>query len=168
MGEPSGECSSIAGGFGDGRLLSKAIKRYVEAVNFVHKVYEGVCWLNHSHIAFTPQDFTHVSPHDNEPIVVQVRVNNYKTKKVFLDQGSSTDIIYDDAFEQLGLKESNLKPYLGTLVGFTGDRVKVRGYVEIPTAFGEGEFVKKFQVKYLVIACRANYHALIGRDTVTP
>ncbi|XP_057444597.1 uncharacterized protein LOC130736831 [Lotus japonicus] len=45
------------------------------------------------------------------------------TKKVFLDQGSSADIIYGDAFDRLGLKESDLKPYKGTLVGFIGDCV---------------------------------------------
>ncbi|XP_057443894.1 uncharacterized protein LOC130736058 [Lotus japonicus] len=166
LGEPSGECASITGGFGGEELSSKARKTYVAAVHSVHKTYEGACWLNHSPITFTQQDFAHVIPHDNDRIVVTIRVNNYKTKKVFLDQGSSADIIYGDAFNRLGLKESNLKPYPGTLVGFTGDRVNVRGYVEIPTVFGEGEFVKKFQVKYLVLACRANYNALLGRDTL--
>ncbi|XP_057443878.1 uncharacterized protein LOC130736035 [Lotus japonicus] len=53
-----------------------------------------------------------------------------------------------------------------TKASFTGDRVIVRGYVEIPTVFGEGEFVKKFQVKYLVLTCRANYNALLGCDTL--
>ncbi|XP_057418697.1 uncharacterized protein LOC130712897 [Lotus japonicus] len=166
LGDPVGECASIAGGFRGGVISSKARKRYVDAVNSVHEAYEGECWLNHSPITFTPQDFAHVIPHDNDPIVVTIIVNNYKTRKVFLDQGSSADIIYGDAFDRLGLKESDLKPYKGTLVGFTGDRVNVRGYVEIPTTFGEGEFVKKFQVKYLVLACRANYNALLGRDTL--
>ncbi|XP_057432163.1 uncharacterized protein LOC130724914 [Lotus japonicus] len=166
LGDPVGECSSIAGGFGGGAISSKARKRYVAAVHSVQESNEGECWVNHSPIIFTPQDFAHVIPHDNDPIVVTIRVNNYVTKKVFLDQGSSADIIYGDAFDRLGLKESDLKPYRGTLVGFTGDRVSVRGYVEIPTAFGEGEFVKKFQVKYLVLACRANYNVLLGRDTL--
>ncbi|XP_057417975.1 uncharacterized protein LOC130712123 [Lotus japonicus] len=111
-------------------------------------------------------DFDHVIPHDNDPIVVTLRINNYVTKKVFLDQGSYADIIYGDAFERLGLKESNLKPYTGCLVGFTGNRAKVRGYVELDTAFGEGEYVKKFQVKYLVLPCKATYNVLLGRDTL--
>ncbi|XP_057450898.1 uncharacterized protein LOC130742814 [Lotus japonicus] len=166
LGDPVGECSSIAGGFGGGAISSKARKRYVAAVHSVHEASESECWVNHSPIIFTPQDFAHVIPHDNDPIVVTIRVNNYVTKKVFLDQGYSANIIYGDAFDRLGLKESDLRPYKGTLVGFTGDRVTVRGYVEIPTAFGEGEFVKKFQVKYLVLACRANYNVLLGRDTL--
>ncbi|XP_057452091.1 uncharacterized protein LOC130743890 [Lotus japonicus] len=166
LGAPAGSCSSIAGGFGCGRLSCRGRKRYVEAGNSVHKAYEGECWLNHTPITFSPRDFDHVIPHDNDPIVVTLRVNNYVTKKVFLDQGSSADIIYGDAFERLGLKESDLKPYTGCLVGFTGDRAKVRGYVELATAFGEGEFVKKFQVKYLVIPCKATYNVLLGRDTL--
>ncbi|XP_057443927.1 uncharacterized protein LOC130736096 [Lotus japonicus] len=144
FGVPAGSCSSIAGGFGGGRLSSIGRKGYVEAVNSMHKAYEGECWLNHTPITFTPQDFDHVTPHDNDHIVVTLPGNNYVTKKVFLDQGSSVDIIYGDAFERLGLKESDLKPYTGCLVGFMGDREKVHGYVELATAFGEGEFVKKY------------------------
>ncbi|XP_057452760.1 uncharacterized protein LOC130744605 [Lotus japonicus] len=166
LGAPAGSCLSIAGGFSGGRISSKGRKRYVEAVNSVHHAYEGECWLNHTPITFSPKDFDHVIPHDNDPIVVTLRVNNYVTKKVFLDQGSSADIIYGDAFERLGLKESDLKPYTGCLVGFTGDRAKVRGYVELDTAFGEGEYVKKFQVKYLVLPCKATYNVLLGRDTL--
>ncbi|XP_057443215.1 uncharacterized protein LOC130735133 [Lotus japonicus] len=166
LGAPAGSCSSIAGGFGGGRLSSKGRKRYVEAVNSVHHAYEGECWLNHTPITFSPKDFDHVISHDNDPIVVTLRVNNYVTKKVFLDQGSSADIIYGDAFERLGLKESDLKPYTGCLVGFTGDWAKVRGYVELDTAFGEGEYVKKFQVKYLVLPCKATYNVLLGRNTL--
>ncbi|XP_057415086.1 uncharacterized protein LOC130709960 [Lotus japonicus] len=166
LGVPAGSCSSIAGRFGGGRVSSKGRKRYVEAVNSVHHAYEGECWLNHTPITFSPKDFDHVIPHDNDPIVVTLRVNNYVTKKVFLDQGSSRYIIYGDAFERLGLKESDLKPYTGCLVGFTGDRAKVRGYVELDTAFGEGEYVKKFQVKYLILPCKATYNVLLGRDTL--
>ncbi|XP_057418260.1 uncharacterized protein LOC130712443 [Lotus japonicus] len=166
LGVPAGSCLSIAGGFGGGSISSKGRKRYVEAVNSVHHAYEGECWLNHTPITFSPKDYDHVIPHDNDPIVVTLRVNNYVTKKVFLDQGSSADIIYGDAFERLGLKESDLKPYTGCLVGFTGDRAKVRGYVELDTAFGEGEYVKKFQVKYLVLPCKATYNVLLGRDTL--
>ncbi|XP_057417380.1 uncharacterized protein LOC130711680 [Lotus japonicus] len=166
LGVPAGSCLSIAGGFGGGRISSKGRKRFVEAVNSVHHAYEGECWLNHTPITFSPKDFDHVIPHDNDPIVVTLRVNNYVTKKVFLDQGSSADIIYGDAFERLGLKESDLKPYMGCLVGFTGDRAKVRGYVELDTAFGEGEYVKEFQVKYLVLPCKATYNVLLGRDTL--
>ncbi|XP_057452448.1 uncharacterized protein LOC130744276 [Lotus japonicus] len=166
LGAPAGSCSSIAGGFGGGRLSCRGRKRYVEAINSVHKAYEGECWLNHTPITFSPKDFDHVTPHDNDPIVVTLRVNNYVTKKVFLDQRSSANIIYGDAFERLGLKESDLKPYIGCLVGFTGDQAKVRGYVELATAFGEGGFVKKFQVKYLVLPCRAKYNVLLGRDTL--
>ncbi|XP_057432487.1 uncharacterized protein LOC130725257 [Lotus japonicus] len=107
LGILAGSCSSIAEGFGGGRLSSKGRKRYVEAVNSVHKAYEGECWLNHTTITFTPRDFDHVTPHDNDLVVVTLRVNNYVTKKVFLDQGSFADI------------------YMVCLVGFMGDRAKV-------------------------------------------
>lgn len=62
--------------------------------------------------------------------------------------------------------DSDLRPCVGCLVGFMGEHVKVHGYVEITSSFGDGEFVRKMQVEYLVIACKATYNVLIGRDTL--
>lgn len=100
------------------------------------------CGVNNSNIIFTTKDFEHVNPHKDDPIMVTIRVDNYVTTKVFLDQGISADIIYTDAFDRLRLKESDLKSYMGCLVGFTSERVYVRRYVEIATRFGEGEVGK--------------------------
>ncbi|XP_057432272.1 uncharacterized protein LOC130725025 [Lotus japonicus] len=68
-------------------------------------------------------DFDGVKPHKDDPVVVQLRVNNFNVRRVLLDQGSSDDIIYGDAFDKLGLSDSDLTPYAGTLVGFAGEQV---------------------------------------------
>lgn len=73
-------------------MFSKARKQYAAAVNYVHA---GNFWVNHSPIDFTPKDFKRVTPHEDDPIVVTIRVNNYVTKKVFLDQGSSAVIFME-------------------------------------------------------------------------
>ena len=46
---------------------------------------------------------------------------NTKVKRVFVDQGSSTDIIFRDAFNKLGLKSFDLQTYKEELLGFFGE-----------------------------------------------
>ncbi|XP_057444763.1 uncharacterized protein LOC130737008 [Lotus japonicus] len=106
------------------------------------------------------------APHEDDPIVVMLKVADYEIERVLLDQGSSADLIYGDAFEKLGLTETDLLPYDGALVGFSGEKVFVRGYVELNTVFGEGKNEKAFSIKFLVVQCTSPYNVLIGRPSL--
>ncbi|XP_057448404.1 uncharacterized protein LOC130739946 [Lotus japonicus] len=86
--------------------------------------------------------------------------------RVLLDQGSSADIIYGDAFGQLGLTDKDLMPYTGNLVGFLGKQVRVRSYVELDTVFGVGEDAEVLRIRYLVLRVVAVYNVIIGRNTL--
>ncbi|WOL05255.1 hypothetical protein Cni_G13982 [Canna indica] len=51
---------------------------------------------------------------------------NFIIKKVLVDQGSSTDILFYSTFEKIQLTEASFTPCKGDLVGFSGERVDVR------------------------------------------
>src|ERR1044072_3062192 len=78
----------------------------------------------------------------------------------------AAEIIYGGAFEKLGFKTKDLKPYNGTLVGVTNEATEVRGFVEAETIFGRGKSIRKTMVRYLLLACSATYNVLIGRHTI--
>lgn len=107
-----------------------------------------------------------MAPHEDDLIVVLLMIVGYDTKRVLLDQGSSTDVIYGDAFKKLKLDPAKLKPYNGSLVGFAGEKVMVRGWLELETIFGMGENIKRVQVKYLAISFISSYNVIIGRRTM--
>ncbi|XP_057432295.1 uncharacterized protein LOC130725052 [Lotus japonicus] len=121
---------------------------------------------NQPDITFTVRDFEGVQPHEDDPIVVMLTIAEHEIERVLLDQGSSADLIYGDAFEKLGLTESDLQPYDESLVGFSGEKVFVRGYVELSTIFGEGKNVETFVIKFLVVKCTSPYNVLIGRPSL--
>ena len=48
-----------------------------------------------------------IQPHD-DALVVTLRIGGYNVKRVMIDQGSATDIMYPDLYKGLGLKSENL------------------------------------------------------------
>lgn len=163
--ETNGRIHSIFGGFKGGGLTSSSWKRYIHSINSVYAKDCGECG-NHPDITFTVRDFEGIQPHEDDPIVVILRITYYEIERVLLDQGSSADLIYGDAFEKLGITEADFLPYDGALVGFSGERFYVRGYVELNTVFGEGNSVESFAIKFLVVKCTSPYNVLIGRPSL--
>lgn len=51
-------------------------------------------------------------------------------------------------------------------MGFTGEQVCVRGYLELDTIFGEKENVRVLRVRYLVLQVVASNNVIIGRNTL--
>lgn len=53
-------------------------------------------------------------------MVVTVELTNFSIYQNLVDQGSSTDVIYKRAFDQLKLPTLVIKPYTSSLVRFSG------------------------------------------------
>lgn len=153
--------NTISGGFARGGESNTSRKRYVRQVMFID--HRAINSEREQGITFTLDDYEGVVPHDNDPMVVTLQILNWDAKRVLIDPGSSTDILYYDAFEKLGLAPEQLQPSKGTLAGFTGEQVHVRGYVTLKTTFGSGENAKTIKVKYLVINAPNSYNIIIER-----
>ena len=69
-------------------------------------------------------------PHDNA-LVVNIRVGEYNMHRVPVDNGSSADILYYPAFQQMGIDRARLIPTNAPLVGFRGIRVFPLGAVTL-------------------------------------
>ncbi|XP_028099704.1 uncharacterized protein LOC114299212 [Camellia sinensis] len=54
----------------------------------------------------------------NDALVVNLRVKDFDIKRILIDQGSSVEVMYYDAFKQLKLRDIDLAPTTSPLVGF--------------------------------------------------
>lgn len=106
-----------------------------------------------------------VPDHDDLLVVSGIMVN-FEVKRIFVDQGSSTDIIFGDLFEKLGFKRKELIPHHGYLMGFKGERIIPRGYVELRLTIGSPPLSKTVKVKCLVVDCPSAYNVIIGQPTL--
>jgi len=94
-------------------------------------------WINNLAIGFIGEDARRLHhPHDHV-LVVSIRVGDYNTHRVLVDNGSFTDILYYPVFQQLRIERERLVPTNASLVGFGGMRVYLLGAVTFPVMVGD-------------------------------
>ena len=77
-------------------------------------------------ITFSNSDLEGVILGHDDLMIISAVIVNAEVKRVFVDQRSSVDIIFYDAFDKLGLKNSDLQTYKEELISFS--RVKIHSY----------------------------------------
>ena len=86
--------------------------------------------------SFTDEDAERVHhPHDNA-IVITLIIVNYTTRRVLVDNGSSANILYYPAFQQMRLGRDQLRLVNLPLVGFDGMKMQPVGTTTLPVMEG--------------------------------
>ena len=67
-------------------------------------------------------------PHDDS-LVIMLTIEGFNTRRILMDNGSSMDIIYLSAFQQLKLDLGRLHPFESPFISFSGDKVYPKGIV---------------------------------------
>ena len=65
-----------------------------------------------------------------------LNIEGFNTKRILMNNGSSADIIYLLAFQQLKLDQKRLGPFESPFVSFSGDRVCLKGIVTLTITMG--------------------------------
>ncbi|XP_075662983.1 uncharacterized protein LOC142632475 [Castanea sativa] len=104
-------------------------------------------------------------PHD-DALVVTIQVGDYNIHRVLVDNGSSADILYYPAFQQMGIGRERLVPTNAPLVGFGGARILPLGTVTLAVTIGDYLQQVTRNVTFLVVDCSSAYNAIIGRPTL--
>ncbi len=107
---PVGEIGTIIGGpesGGTSRALRKAYARQVHNIMVVQRPPKNVR-LDDQVISFSEEDAwgTH-QPHD-DALIVTINIAGFTTRQVMTDNGSSTNILYLPAYQQLKLDKDKL------------------------------------------------------------
>lgn len=66
----------------------------------------------------------------------------------------------------MSIDTSELLPFKGTLVCFSGEQVQVLGNLPIMTIFRSGSNTKGIRVRYLIVNASSPYNIIIGRLTL--
>ena len=117
-------------------------------------------------MTFNEADARGVRQPHNDPLVIMLTIEGFHTKRILVDNGSSADIIYLPAFQQLKLDPKRLRPFDSPLASFSGDRVYPRGIVTLTVTVGTYPTQLTRQLDFLVVDCPSSYNVIIGRPTL--
>ncbi|XP_021851723.1 eukaryotic peptide chain release factor GTP-binding subunit-like [Spinacia oleracea] len=106
-----------------------------------------------------------IFPHD-DPLVLTIDIENADVNRVLVDGGSSTNIIFWDAFKQLHIPEEELTRVNYPVIGFSGSTVYPEGSIRLQVKVGEGSEMRDLMVDFLIIKVLATYNVIIGRPFI--
>ena len=158
----------IVGGTAASGSSKKARKTYlwmvqnVQLTGFVPKI----AWIDNPIIKFLEEDARRLHhPHD-DALVVSIRVGDYNTYRVLVDNGSSVDILYYPAFQQMRINRERLVPTNASLVRFGGAKVYTFGAIMLPVTVGDYPQQITKDITFLVVDCSSAYNAILRRPTL--
>ncbi|XP_075636461.1 uncharacterized protein LOC142608646 [Castanea sativa] len=131
--QPIGDIRMIVEGTMTVGSSKKARKTYLRTVQNVQMTSSALKMLriDSPPIGFSEEDARRLHhPHD-DALVVTIQTEDYNIHRVLIDKGSSADILYYPAFQQMGIGRERLVPTNAPLVGFRGARVLPLGVVTL-------------------------------------
>ena len=99
-----------------------------------------------------------IQPHD-DALVITLKIGGYDVKRVMVDQGSGTEIMYPDLYMGLNLRPKDLIAYDSLLVSFDGKVVVPKGQIRLPLQASS----KVVEVDFIVVDAYSPYTAIVAR-----
>ncbi|XP_021813076.1 uncharacterized protein LOC110756013 [Prunus avium] len=165
--------STISGGPTLAGASNRSRKQYVRAAQYPqvlgiesnrHTKMPKVCW---EPITFSEEEEEGILfPHD-DPMIIRAEIAEFDVGRILIDTGSSVNVIFADAFKELGVDESQINRQLSPLLSFSGDLVQPIGSVSLPIAFGVAPRRTMVYDQFLVVDCPTAYNVIVGRTALT-
>ncbi|KAK3002434.1 hypothetical protein RJ639_021901 [Escallonia herrerae] len=100
--------------------------------------------------------------HD-DPLVITIKAGNFDVKRVLIDNGSSAEILFHDAFKKMNIPTDRLQKMDTPLYGFSYHPVAAKGIIALPVAVGTPPAQANFMLDFVVVKVPSAYNAILGR-----
>ncbi|KAJ0454844.1 putative nucleotidyltransferase, Ribonuclease H [Helianthus annuus] len=105
-------------------------------------------------------------PRDRRAVVISGQLAHYCTERLFIDPGSTSDIIYEQCFNQFDQEDKDrLQAVDYPLAGFAGETVFPLGQITFPVRLTNGKHTRTEEVNFMVLPHTSNYDVLLGRES---
>ncbi|KAK4390323.1 hypothetical protein Sango_2095600 [Sesamum angolense] len=102
----------------------------------------------------------------NDALVITALLANYEVGRIFIDSGSSADIFFGEAYNQMQLGDITPEKVNTSLYGFAGKVVHLRGMISLSLTLGTRTPRKTCMLKFLVVDVPSTYNAILRRPTL--
>ncbi|XP_072081057.1 uncharacterized protein [Arachis hypogaea] len=117
-------------------------------------------------ISFGPEDIWFDDLMENPPMVITARVGTGLVKRILVDTGVDSNIIFCNVFDALGLCDTDLKTHQHGVVGLGDKFIKPDGVVSLPVSIGGGQGKRSVMAEFVVLRDSTAYNLILGRKTI--
>ncbi|GMN26015.1 hypothetical protein TIFTF001_036155 [Ficus carica] len=125
-----------------------------------------ICRQSSAPITFTDKEADWLLHPHNDALVGEIRVADNVIRHVLIDNGSSADVLFMNAFSRLKIGGAVLTPIQTPLYGFAGECVRAAGTINLPIAIGDGPERVTRMVEFIVVDRPSAYNVILGRPTL--
>ncbi|KAL5542741.1 hypothetical protein UlMin_010451 [Ulmus minor] len=104
---------------------------------------------------------TLINPH-HDALVISLLVANYKIKRILVDNGSSTNVLFLNVLKEMKIDESNIRRCATVLVGFSGEQKFTIGDIALPVYAGG----INLNVNFAMLDSPSAYNMILGRPWI--
>ncbi|KAK3023914.1 hypothetical protein RJ639_043457 [Escallonia herrerae] len=165
--ENAGIINTISGGIAAGGSSGKARKAYAREVCVTSQPRnKKLKTVPTAMITFSDDDSKGIkTPHD-DPLVVTIKAGNFDVKRVLIDNGSSAEILFHDAFEKMNIPTDRLQKMEAPLYGFSNHPVATEGIIALPVAIGTPPTQANLMLDFVVVKIPSAYNAILRRPAL--
>ncbi|XP_016166212.1 uncharacterized protein LOC107608937 [Arachis ipaensis] len=117
-------------------------------------------------IAFGPDDQWFDEVAESPPMVITARVGTGLIKRILVDTGADSNIMFRNVFDTLGLKDADLKTHQHGVVGLGDHFIKPDGIISLPTSVGQGQGRRTVMAEFVILRDSTAYNIILGRKTI--
>ncbi|XP_025640845.1 uncharacterized protein [Arachis hypogaea] len=117
-------------------------------------------------ISFGPEDQWFDEVAENPPMVITGRVGTGLIKRILVDTGADSNIMFRNVFDTLGLRDADLKTHQHGVVGLGDHFIKPDGIISLPTSVGQCQWRRTEMAEFVILRDSTAYNIILGRKTI--
>ncbi|XP_025661667.1 uncharacterized protein [Arachis hypogaea] len=117
-------------------------------------------------ITFLPEDCQHGTSAEDAPFVISARIGTGLVRRILVDTGANSNILFRGAFDKLGLRNENLQTHRNGVTGLGDNFLKPEGSITLLLTIGTGNQRMTILSEFVVLKDSTAYNVILGRKTI--
>ncbi|XP_015943915.1 uncharacterized protein LOC107469038 [Arachis duranensis] len=103
---------------------------------------------------------------ENPPMVITAEVGTGLVKRILVDTGADSNIMFRNVFDALGLRDTDLKTHQHGVVGLGDHFIKPDGIISLSVSIGRGPERRTIMAEFVVLRDSTAYNIIKGKETI--
>ncbi|GJV13465.1 reverse transcriptase domain-containing protein [Tanacetum coccineum] len=101
------------------------------------------------------------------PLVIEAEIGGHMIHRMYVDGGSSTEVLYEHCFNQLRPEIKNqMVPTMTSLIGFSGETIWPLRQLRLLVTIGDADHSTRAWMNFMIVRSLSPYNGIIGRPGI--